>query len=55
MTQGKICRGGSPWPPDNKLLGNGPAQGPAPTGLSLFDIINHFKLLTRKRVNAQTL
>ncbi len=34
---------------ENKLLDNGPAQGPAPTGLSLSDIINRFKSLTTKR------
>ncbi len=34
----------------NNILGNGPAQGPAPTGLlSLSDIIYRFKSLTTKK------
>ena len=33
----------------NNILGGGPAQGPAPTGLSLSDIIYRFKSLTTKK------
>ena len=33
----------------NRISDSGPAQGPAPTGLSLSDIIYRFKSLTTKR------